>query len=134
MRWQLFLRCKFIYDEKKFKSKSKMQQLICQFSNFFEIWTFHRNPELLVLFYYFFCKCLKAFASNFDEYFDLVLLFKKICRFVNYLCINDELPWSICFDPELNTYILGQFDKYMSKRSESARTIHVFDHVWVRVK
>ena len=47
----------------------------------------------------------------------------------------DQFPWSIRFDPESNTtYILGEYDKYLSKRSKSARTIHVFDHLWVKVE
>ena len=45
----------------------------------------------------------------------------------------DKLSLSIRFDPELNTYILGKYDKYMSRQSNSARTIHVFDHLWVKV-
>ena len=46
----------------------------------------------------------------------------------------DEFPRSIRFDPESNTYILGEYDKYMSKPREFARTIRVFDHLWVKVE
>ena len=46
----------------------------------------------------------------------------------------NKFPQSIRFDPESNTYILGEYDEYMSKRSESAQTIRVFDHLWIKVE
>ena len=36
---------------------------------------------------------------------------------MNYLCMNlEKLPQSIHFDPESNTYILGEYDEYMLKQ------------------
>ena len=45
-----------------------------------------------------------------------------------------KLPHSIRFDPKFNTYILDKYDKYLSKQIKSNQNIHVFDHLWVKVK
>ena len=53
--------------------------------------------------------------------------FEKFCKNLR-LCIScfvnmityDKFPKSIPFDPKSNTYILGEYDEYLSKRSKSA--------------
>ena len=65
--------------------------------------------------------------QNLGKYFEPLRYSSKIRHFIHYSCSPRNLPDS-------NTYILGEYDEYLSKRSESARTIHVFDHLWVKVE
>ena len=84
------------------------------------------NPEIMILLH--FIKLRQILWPDF------VIWEKIVASWINCVWTYDEFPWSICFNPKSNTYILSEYDKYMLNRSKSAQTFRVFDHLWIKVE
>ena len=57
---------------------------------------------------------VKQTSGNTSNRFVISIKFAALSIFCVWT--YDEFPWSIRFNPESNTYILGEYDEYLFKR------------------